>query len=509
MFGRWKPRPKAHKGPDAAADGALQSLFDDLPVACLEVDAGGRIVRVNQAHLDLLGYAREEMIGQPVRSFTGEPDAPQDGVLAAWSGRAAAARKFEATWYRKNGTPVPVMVDERLLVDAAGRATGIRMACVDLTERRLAEQSSEQLAMLVTQLEEQSRRNTTLNEMREFLLACSSTGEIGPVVSRSMTRLFPEWAGSLYLLNGTRTDVEPVARWGEAGDGLTQDVFARDDCWSLRKGGAHVVEDMQDGLICQHVTADATASYLCVPLMARGDVLGLLHLRQPADVARHGALSLMSVITEHATTVAGILSLAIWNLRLRATLSEQAIKDPLTGLFNRAFMEDALAREINRARRKNAPVAVIMADVDHFKNFNDTHGHAAGDLVLTVVADLFKRRLRANDVACRYGGEEFTLILPDCEPEAAYSRAFDLREGVKGLRLEYGGSQIGPVTISMGVSVFPAGGGTPRDVVTAADLALYKAKQAGRDRVVLDEAAANPPGTAPAGPDPSATPESR
>ena len=231
----------------------------------------------------------------------------------------------------------------------------------------------------------------------------------------------------------------------------------------------------------------AQGGYGCLPLTARGEVLGLLHARTAASVQAEREQRTIGGVRELASTVAEILSLSIWNMRLRETLANQAIKDPLTGLFNRTFMEDALQREIYRAGRKQAQIGVIMADVDQFKKFNDLHGHAAGDLVLVDLANFFKWRMRKGDIVCRYGGEEFALILPESSLADTAQRAIQLKDAVKGLRVSYGGLELGPVTLSMGVSGFPANGELPRDLLRAADEALYKAKQAGRDRVVVVE----------------------
>ena len=464
---------------DAAA---YQAFFDHVPVGCHELDAEGRVIRVNQAELDLLGFERHEMIGRHVWDFVSEPDVSQEAVLAKLAGTRPPGRRMERTFYRKNGAPVPVMIDDHLLIGSDGRVAGIRTSVVDLTERRLAEQSSEQLSMMVAQLEEQNRQNTVLNEMREFLLACVTTDEVAPVVTRALLALFPDCGGGLYLSTPAKTDLEMVARWGEAATSLASDhLFSIDECWGLRKGGAHLVDEIATGLVCPHVAPRGIDGFLCLPLMARGEAFGLLHLRWPVG----GLPPLMTAVAELATSVAGTLSLSIWNMRLRATLSEQATKDPLTGLFNRAFMEASLSREIGRAERNHSPIAVIMADIDHFKVFNDTYGHAAGDLVLTKVAEVFRNLLRRGDIACRYGGEEFTLILPECQLANARDLALALTQGIRELRFSHAGTQLPAVTISMGVSAYPAAGMLPRELLKAADLALYRAKQNGRDAVVV------------------------
>ena len=166
-------------------------------------------------------------------------------------------------------------------------------------------------------------------------------------------------------------------------------------------------------------------------------------------------------------------------------LRELSIRDPLTGLFNRRYLDETLDRELKRAARKRLPLGIIMLDIDHFKRFNDTHGHAAGDLLLRQLGDTLKKHIRAGDIACRYGGEEFILILPEANREAAHHRAEHLREEVKRIRLHHEDHVIVGVTMSFGVAVFPLDGKTGERVLIAADEALYQAKHEGRDRVIV------------------------
>lgn len=169
----------------------------------------------------------------------------------------------------------------------------------------------------------------------------------------------------------------------------------------------------------------------------------------------------------------------------RESLREQAIRDALTGLFNRRYLEEALARELHRAGHGKVPLSVLMLDLDFFKNFNDMHGHAAGDAVLKQVGKLLETHTRREDVACRYGGEEFVLILPGAPLGVAWRRADELRQAVRHASLEFEGKVLGPVTLSVGVACFPEHGATRETLLAAADQALYQAKHAGRDRVVV------------------------
>ena len=212
----------------------------------------------------------------------------------------------------------------------------------------------------------------------------------------------------------------------------------------------------------------------------------------------------MAALEDISSLLAEMLSLSISNLKLSETLRVQSIRDPLTGLYNRRYMEECLQREIWRAFRNGRPIGVVMADIDHFKKFNDKHGHGAGDYVLSAFGNLVNTQIRGSDIACRYGGEEFIIILPEANLEDAPWRANELRGAVKALHLTYDGLAFDPVTISMGVATYPEAGTTSEELVKAADAALYRAKLAGRDRVVVHGQTVvllDPP--SPKGPDPS------
>jgi diguanylate cyclase (GGDEF)-like protein len=186
-----------------------------------------------------------------------------------------------------------------------------------------------------------------------------------------------------------------------------------------------------------------------------------------------------------ARTVADSMSLALANIKLRLSLREQSIRDALTGLFNRRYMEESLDREIHRAVRHNVSVGIVMLDIDHFKRFNDTYGHPAGDVLLRELGRMLRIHIREADIACRYGGEEFTLILPEATLAVTEHRAEHIREAIKRIRVEVDGRTLPPVTVSAGVAVYPDHGLTGEDLLRAGDEALYRAKREGRDRVVV------------------------
>ena len=198
------------------------------------------------------------------------------------------------------------------------------------------------------------------------------------------------------------------------------------------------------------------------------------------------------------TTFAAQVGLSVANIRLRDALRAQSTKDPLTGLYNRRYLGEMLEREIRRAARAAQPLGILMLDLDHFKKFNDTYGHDAGDAVLRETASFLVRSIRAEDFVCRYGGEEFVVVLPTADLRVAGMRAEAIRSRLHDLVVLHQGRSLGLVTASIGVAALPLHGTTEKDILQAADAALYRAKKAGRDRVVTAELPIKPepPGSA-------------
>ena len=234
---------------------------------------------------------------------------------------------------------------------------------------------------------------------------------------------------------------------------------------------------------CVFTFKSAPAFSICIPLLAQGEALGVVYLR-PGPATK---IPSFDAIPQQLRVVADGVALAVANLRLREALRQESIRDPLTDLFNRRYMEESLERKVLRALRNQQPVGIIMLDIDHFKRINDTYGHATGDAVLRQLGDVLKEHTRGDDIACREGGDEFTLILPEATREQTRLRAEQLRQDFKTLRIQHGGQVLDSITLSFGVAAYPDHGATRDAVLRAADTALYRAKHAGRDRVVVAE----------------------
>jgi len=335
----------------------------------------------------------------------------------------------------------------------------------------------------VSQLESRHREMTRLVEMGELLSSSQTSAEVAAVISRVVPPLFAADAGAFYELGGGSVAVEAVAVWGDPPP--ARRVFSPTDCWALRRGRVHVMDGSASELRCPHVEDVTPGGAVCAPLAADGASLGVLHLQLRQSVPGRERAAVLADRERLIRTVAEQLELALANFRLRETLREQSARDQLTGLFNRRYMEESLDRELRRADREGYSVGLLMMDLDHFKDLNDGFGHAAGDVKLRAVGRFLGSAVRGDDVACRFGGEEFVVILPRASVENTRRRAEVLREGMKSLQLEPAGPALPSVTMSIGVACSPDHGETREQLVHAADVALYRAKAGGRDRVVV------------------------
>jgi diguanylate cyclase (GGDEF)-like protein len=372
---------------------------------------------------------------------------------------------------------LPVAV-RRALREESARQDALRV-------RQELARVNQELSEQVLELHRQSDEAAAIRDMSDLLQTCLTGEEAFQVIRQTAERLFPTESGALYMLNAARSLLEPVANWGAFSPGDA--AFPTLDCWGLRRGRIQFLGDPPSGLVCKHLGPAPARDSLCAPLMAQGEALGLLHLKgdDGSSLAPNPRRAESRRIL--AATIAERIALALANLKLRESLRWQSIRDQLTGLFNRRYMEESFDRELRRAVRNQRALGVIMLDVDHFKNFNDTRGHASGDALLTAIGDLLQSRTRREDIACRYGGEEFVLILPEADLTVTQLRAEELREEVKQLRVRYRGKILDKVTLSLGVAAYPKYGDSAGDLIRLADAALYRAKVEGRDRVVLAE----------------------
>lgn len=467
----------------------FRALAENSPDVILRLDRQYRHLYANPKIEELTGIPANQFVGKTIRELGYSKDARE--LL-----ETSVAAVFSTGTLQRSESQLPtgVWIDCLFMpeCDIDGTVRAVVVAARDITQLKEVEaehgRTNDRLSAWVRELEDNSRDAAILSEMADFLQTCRTMEEAYKVVTYSARKLFPADSGAVCAVSASRNMVEAVSVWGDSFD--SERVFAPHDCWALRRGKAHHVPDIQSGLLCDHLGQAPKGGYLCVPMMAHGETLGVLHVRTESMRSIEGPV--FERLTESkrrlAVAMAEHIALALANLRLRETLHRQAIRDPLTSLYNRRHMEESLEREVHRALRRETPLTVVMLDLDHFKQFNDTFGHSAGDALLQELGIYLQENIRGEDLACRFGGEEFVLILPDAASQEAAFRIEELLSGMNKLRVDHRGQPLGATTFSAGVASLPHHGSTASALLQSADRALYRAKILGRKRVVVADA---------------------
>ena len=458
---------------NAVVTGVLDGTTDMIAVK----DTEGRYLLANPTVVGNFNRPLSEILGKDDKELLGNESAI--AIMAADQRimREAATSTFEQILFL-GGRTRTLLSTKSPYRDQNGKVVGVIAISRDISDRKAMEervlQQNAERGENIRRLERRSEELSILAEMAALLQSTATFDEEYKLLAHFALRLFGN-AGAFGLITPSRNAVETATTWGDVG--MSPEVFQPTDCWALRTGRLHE-SGGKDTLVCAHLAPDALPC-VCVPLVAQGETLGVLQLfgeRISSDRKR-----LLGAFTEQ-------LSLALANLHLRETLRSQAIRDPLTGLYNRRYMDETLVRELSRAARRSAPVSIFMIDLDHFKRLNDTSGHAAGDEVLKRFSQLLMSNVRREDVACRYGGEEFAVVLPELSLERAVERAEALCREIAQMHIELAGHFVGHVTASIGVSCYPEHGMSGEALVRLADDGT---RSPGGDRTASPATAAN------------------
>lgn len=298
------------------------------------------------------------------------------------------------------------------------------------------------------------------------------------------TRRHNSSRAALSISGESASRFETMTSWGRSD--LSGQLLSLNDCEALRQGQVHT--SLESSSCCAHLLNSNAAFSVCVAMIARGDIVGVLHVvAYDGSMASPSASEMRQSILQLALAVGEQVGLSTADFRLRKALLEQSIRDPLTNLFNRRYMEETFFRELARASREHVDVSIMQIDIDHFKEFNDTYGHDVGDALLRAFGDLLFALFRDSYVPCRFGGEEFTLILINSSLDETERRARDLQHRVKDLKLPLDVERRDsppPPTLSIGVAGYPLHGRTAEALIRAADQALYAAKARGRNSII-------------------------
>lgn len=374
------------------------------------------------------------------------------------------------------------------LLRTASLRRDIRKRNAELDELRAANaECVAGLQMLVRardELSETQRFMEALQQLTELLQLCESDTESRQIIEQGGILLFPRWSGALTFADDNGM-MEVAAGWGEP---FTDAHVEEGDCWAVRRGRLHQISaDLRSPAlapVCSHfgggpALPPGMRHAICAPLLKSFDRPGALHLVAREAMSEED----LQAAAWGAETLANALKLSLGNLRLRTSLREQAVRDVLTNLYNRRYFNEALNRELSRSQRTGDGLVLAILDIDHFKTFNDSFGHEAGDQVLKTIADQLRCFVRAYDIACRVGGEELAIIIPRVHIDEAYGRLDQLREKIGCCALTRGGVQLPAITVSIGLAELEPDGGSAEDLLRRADVALYAAKSGGRNCV--------------------------
>ena len=450
----------------------FDSSMEHAPVPIAILDDHFRFVNVNRAMAKVHGITSEAHLGN---TFDEVVPSLSRLILPLLAKVIVTGEPAEAEII---GEPAYLGTDNPwLAVCFPSGKSEIAFMALEATDRRIEDavrSTNQHLESALADLE----RSALVYEMTRLFQGANVVEELYRIVRRFAPRFFPGNCGALCVIDSSRNVIETTVIWGDSS--ACDPIFSPDDCWALRERRTHLVSDPQSGLVCPHSARDGRYAQICIPMLAGSEMLGVLHLqsrpgRPSVEAFTDAELRLVHDVAEE-------IALSLANVGLREILRQQALRDPLTGLYNRRFFQEALDLELRRAARTRLPVALVMLDVDGFKKINDVCGHLAGDSFLQALATLLQSKIRASDVLCRFGGDEFSIVMPQTSLENAASRADEWRSAFKLLSIEWEGRVLSGLTISSGIAAYPSCP-TSDALFREADSALYSAKVSGRDQV--------------------------
>lgn len=470
-----------------AAETIHLAIIEAIPDAMLTINREGIITDVNHALEILFGYTQKELLGQQMEillpeSYRSKHPAQRESYFKSPHIRPMGddVARFGQ---KKNGHIFSVEISLSPLSTTQGQfaIAIIRDVSARVQQKKLLQEKEKELTEANRKLEIEKHSLDISNKKRELLaglsetlIACKNQDEMVIAISSYANSVLDFSKGILYLFDSSHKYLEATATWGNPSK--YEQIITPDECWAIRRGITHETLASEPGIPCEHIKSPTQEFYyICIPVTAQNNIFGLMYL----EIENYHCAQLIEchlLINMVSKTIA----LAIANINLRNLLRDQSIRDALTGLYNRRFLDEYLMKQLFYAKRQNSTLAIIMFDIDDFKKINDTHGHEVGDDVLEKLGHLMARLTRAEDVVCRYGGEEFLCILQNCSLPLAKKRAEEFRREINHMTK---GPFPPAVTISLGISMYPADGTTPNELIEAADQALYESKKTGKNKV--------------------------
>jgi diguanylate cyclase (GGDEF)-like protein/PAS domain S-box-containing protein len=464
---------------------AGQARAIDASQAVIEFHLDGTILAVNECFLAVMEYDADDIIGRHHRIFVQPEYAASEEYGRFWEAlNRGESQVGEFKRFTRDGNLVWMQATYLPTLGLDGKPEKVVKCATNIADRIAAERQLQTLNSTLSKSLKLSRQrdadNSILSELTGFLQASLTEDEVLDLVGCYINRLSDKATAALYVFTGE----EGEQHAGTLYKNELVKTMRRTDCWALRRGVVHTRLTGPTAPMCKHLSGNVPveAFSTCVPILADGIAGMLTAFWAPEE--RSDWLA-----AEHARTQSMFVMLAervgstLEAIRLRSRLQEQSIRDPLTGLYNRRYLDDALRRELQHARRQQLPVSAVMLDIDRFKLLNDAHGHEIGDRALRAVAKTISGNVRQGDIVCRYGGEEFVVLLVGEPQDVAALKAERIRDAVACLDMGTAGDGTIKLTVSAGVSET---GLRPLDglsLLRRADRALYQAKNDGRNLV--------------------------
>ncbi|MEH1785835.1 MAG: diguanylate cyclase [Nostoc sp.] len=456
----------------------IQRLFlDQGPFGAYIKDEQSRILYYNQEIQSKFSVDSQEWLGKTDSEFL--PD-PEEGRRVMENDQVVLKtlhplKLIEEIKIAGNDQPCYWLSFKFPFSDYATGAYRIGGISIDITESIEAQRSltnlNRQLEEKTLELEAKKRELIYLSDMTDMLYSCESEDEVYQVFALTCSKLFPNMSGSIYIIANSKNYVQMNSFWG--GERSSKEIFSLSDCWALRRGKLNLLSPRNSGLTCSHLIQPVSDTHLCVPLFGQGEVVGILHIDTLEEISPED-----QQITE---IIARTLGIALNNLSIKQRLTHDSLRDGMTQLFNQSYMQSITEQRLAEAERSGQPLSIIFLDIDNFKSYNSRYGHLTANIVIQGLAKLLLKSIRSFDIACRWGGEEFVIVMPNMTLETLRKRVEQLRLDVEQMQLRDGDQILEGITASFGIAVSEPGI-TVKDFLNRANQAMLEAKRTGKNR---------------------------
>lgn len=441
----------------------LRIIHDNAPIGMAIVSLDEKWSNVNNKLCEIVGYNKSELDNSSIQDLTYQDDMEidEDKKAKLLKGKILSYQ-VEKRFIHKNGQVIWILINVSLVRDKDNKPLYFITQIEDINDRKQNEKII-----------------TGLNNMNEKLQLCHDSIEAYPIIGRTANDLFLELSGGLAIFNKVTNEMETVERWGN--NPLLKSFFKYSECWGFRAGNIYEVSNTNNDMICKHFDSAPRGSYICLPLIVQNETIGIISFNSSAENA------ITSYQKNIINNFSEIVKLSLANIYLNEALRDQSIHDALTGLVNRRYLYEWFPQVLNHIIHTKKTLCFCMIDIDYFKRINDKYGHEAGDELLICIGKILKSNVRESDIACRFGGDEFIIVLLGSDANHAQSQMQHIRDEIYNAKIFSQNQSLPPITLSIGIAEAPRFGNTLKDLLLVADDALYKAKQGGRNKIVVAE----------------------